>query len=70
MLGSSSGGAGGRVATMGDISTPTYPNRVGILDGVWGVTGSDMVDLDFANFSLILASIPFLKNTIKCLQYI
>ena len=33
------------------IPTSTHPNRVGILDGVGGVVGRDMVDFSFANFS-------------------
>ena len=34
-----------RGTNMATIPTPTHPNQVGILDGVWGVAGSDMVDL-------------------------
>ena len=45
--------------------TPTYPNRVGILDGVLGVIGSDMVDLGFANSSLISTFDPLLNTRIR-----
>ena len=47
------------------IPTPTYLNQVGILDRVWGVIGSDMVDLGFAYFSLIYTLHSILKEHIK-----
>ena len=50
--------------------TPTHPNEVGILDGVGGVIGSDVVDLGISFFSLFLPFSPVLKSTIKCLHYI
>ena len=49
--------------------TPTYPNRVDILDGV-AVIGSDVVDLEFASFSLPFTVHSISRNIIKCLHYI
>ena len=40
------------------IPTSTHPNGVGILDGVEGVIGLDMVDLGFAN-------VPFIEDAMR-----
>ena len=36
----------------------------------WGVISSDVVDLSFAYFLLLLPLIPFFKNIVECLHFI
>ena len=50
-----------------DIPTPTYPNWDGYPRWGLGVIGSDMVDLGFASFSLIVTLHPTIKEHNKML---
>ena len=55
-------------AMVEEIPTCTYPNQVGILDGVGGPWVLVRWDFGLPYFSLIL-TLPFSRSTIKCPYY-